>query len=457
MPRLAVYGGTFDPPGRHRRQIVRQLAECFDEVIVIPFGPRPDGDTAPIHRAVMADLCFGGVEKVTIDPTDLDRPEFTPIWRLEERYAEKGEVWLVVPAIALRGGSEGTSQVQTQWERGRFLWTHSRFIVLEQRGHPTPPGDLPPRHEILTVESYEAAAEIRRRIYENRPAAELLAPEILAYVRRYGLYRGQPPITDTDFLLERPRFRLVADERNPEAMRIADLIQPFVSDTPDMIVVLGGDGTMLRAIREHWRKRLPFYGLNTGHLGFLLNPASTLPFWRRRMRLYQLPLLDVDVVRPDGSLSDGMFAFNDAWVERVTGQTAWLQLSVNGEVRIPKLVADGLLVSTAAGSTSYARAMGATPVPLNMPAMIVVGSNVLKPESWGSMVLPLGSGEVELVTLDPSKRPLRGFVDGEEQGPVQSMRVRASRIAAVEIAFMPESNPVRKLLDSQLGSVGPVV
>ena len=49
-----------------------------------------------------------------------------------------------------------------------------------------------------------------------------------------------------------------------------------------LIVVLGGDGTMLRAIREHWRRRVPFYGINTGHMGFLLNDAAADQLHRPR-------------------------------------------------------------------------------------------------------------------------------------------------------------------------------
>ena len=60
--RLALFGGSFNPPGLHHRQIAETLARHFDEVIVIPCGPRPDkpitNDVEPIHRAALADLTF---------------------------------------------------------------------------------------------------------------------------------------------------------------------------------------------------------------------------------------------------------------------------------------------------------------------------------------------------------------------------------------------------------------
>ena len=98
-------------------------------------------------------------------------------------------------------------------------------------------------------------------------------------------------------------------------------------------------------------------------------------------------------------------AFNDAWVERASGQTAWIQVKVNGQERLAQLVADGALVATAAGSTSYARAMGGPPLPLNTPALLLVGSNVLKPKMWQPVVLPPESS-IELTNLEPARRPI---------------------------------------------------
>jgi NAD kinase len=209
---------------------------------------------------------------------------------------------------------------------------------------------------------------------------------------------------------------------------------------------------MLHAIREHWRKRVPFYGINTGHLGFLLNnnaDATDVPggadFWKRDLLVFQLPLLHVESTSLSGQVTT-RHAFNDAWVERASGQTAWVQLKVNGEVRLAKVVADGMLVGTAAGSTSYARAMGGAPIPFDTPVLQLVGSNVLSPGYWRSATLPIES-VVEMTTLDPQKRPLQAYVDGVSQGEVSSMRVRVSNTAAAELAFVPPYDPTTKLLD----------
>jgi NAD kinase len=247
-----------------------------------------------------------------------------------------------------------------------------------------------------------------------------------------------------------------------------------------VILVIGGDGTMLHAIREHWRRRLPFYGINTGHMGFLLNdqdlchsersecrserseesraasealrcaPGDIAEFAHTDLVVAHMPLLYVETEDVAGQRHTAL-AFNDAWVERETGQTAWIEVKVNGEVRLPKLVADGALVATAAGSTAYAHAMGATPVPLGSPVLTLVGSNVLRPHLWRPAVLPL-TAEVELRSLDPKKRPLHGYIDGVSQGIIRSLLARVSHIAAAELLFHPRHDPAVKLARIQFPS-----
>lgn len=249
------------------------------------------------------------------------------------------------------------------------------------------------------------------------------------------------------FQLKQQKLRLFFDTEKSEAEQLAGQLTRYESDDPELIVVIGGDGTMLRAIRQHWQDRLPMLGLNTGHLGFLLNEPTALDFWHRDLRRYQLPLLDIQMRCQDG-VSKQELAFNDCWLERETGQTAWIEVTINNVVRMKKVVADGMLVATAAGSTSYARAMGATPLPFHANLLTLAASNVLKPEFWRPAVLPLDT-QIRLRNLDPDKRPLRCFVDGIAQGSVEEMTVQVSASAAVQLLFMPEYDPVAKLAVTQ--------
>jgi NAD kinase len=199
--------------------------------------------------------------------------------------------------------------------------------------------------------------------------------------------------------------------------------------------------------------RLPFVGLNGGTLGFLMNESLPDQLDGTELLLYRMPMLRVDTEATDGARSSSL-ACGDAWVERDSGQAAWLNVAVDGRVQVAKVVGDGLLVATPAGSSSYARAMGATPVPLTAPVLTLAGSNVFRPRFWRPITLPEGS-TVTISSLKPDnapgyndKRPIRGFVDGRATGTVKWMHIRVSTVAAVELAFTPEFDLAGRVLQS---------
>jgi NAD+ kinase len=461
---IVVFGGSFNPPGLHHRRIAEALARQFDEVVVVPCGPQPDkpttNDVEPIFRATLTHICFAGLPGVEVDLFDLEQATFCRPDELDRRYAHRGEVWHLVSGELLIDGGAGRSYIHREWQDGPQLWQTLRFAVAASGPTPLDPADLPPHHRLLDLSAIPGSSSlIREKIFRREPFAYLVTPEVAAYIDRYGLYRGRVPSRVTRLDLPEPRWRLVADERNAKAMALAAELRRLgggkgdqSSDgRPNAVLVCGGDGTMLHAIRHHWQLRAPFFGVNAGHLGFLLNRAEDVlatPAFHRQLLLRQMPLLYVETQEtPDGPWKSAL-AFNDAWVERATSQTAWIEVSVGGQVRLPKLVCDGALFSTASGSTAYARSMGATPLLADTPAWLLVGSNVMHPSNWQSALLGIEQ-QVELRGLDGIKRPLNAYVDGISQGPVHALRARVSRIAAVELAFLPSHDMAEKIAQIQ--------
>ncbi|MFO0936582.1 MAG: NAD(+)/NADH kinase [Gemmataceae bacterium] len=456
MPTVALYTGPFDPPVRHHRRVAELLSQRYETVLIVPGGPRAGSCKTPfsptIHRATMSDLNFRGLDNTTIDLDDLEYDRFTPHHEIESRMQAQGKkVSFVVSTELIRDGGSGESFIHREWQHGERLWAESHFTILHEAGEPIDRADCPRNVELIQIDPHLRSESVRSMLTHDEVTEGYLYPPVEAYIRRQGLYRDVTMARRPPFRLNGPRLGLFVDERNAEARALAKTLQPYVSDDPEVIVSLGGDGTMLRAIRSHWRDRLPFFGINAGGQGFLLNGRTPNYFWTHDLLLYHLPLLHVETEFRDGRTVQSL-AFNDAWVERSTGQTAWLRVHVNGVERVPKLVGDGLLVATAAGSSSYARAMGATPVPMNTDVLILAGSNVYLPTFWRPALLPTDS-IIEIETLDANRRPLRAAIDGyEETDPVRKMTVRVSRTAAAEIAFLPEHDPVAKLAFMQFPS-----
>lgn len=442
MRRIAILGGSFNPPGLHHVALVEALAGRFDEVRVVPCGPRPDKPAVallpPVYRAAMADLAFGRIAGVVVDLFDLELPRFTTHWQLHERFGSLGELWLVVGADWIEAGGSKGSVIQRQWHEGERLWREANFLVLSRPGHPIAQADLPPHCEVLELKIEGSSTLIRERLARGEEIASLVPPALSGYIERYGLYRAPlPGVRAHDSLRDWP-FAMLGDRSRPEVARLSDQLASrcVPAHEADFLAVLGGDGAMLRSIREHWRQRRPFFGINLGHLGFLMNDPKTAlaAGWPPpQVVLWQLPMLYLEVERADGQWVSA-YGFNDAWLERSSSQSAWLEVRVNGVTRIEKLVGDGALVATAAGSTAYARSMGASPLLADTPSWLLVGSNVMEPVSWRSALLGMDS-EVELRVLSSDSRPVEAFVDGHSLGQVLGMRARISRSASVELAF----------------------
>jgi NAD+ kinase len=463
MPaKIAVFGGSFNPPGTHHRRVAEALVPHFDKIVVLPCGPRPDkpttNDTDPSHRAALADIAFRDLPKVEVDLFDLELASFTTNDQFEARYGSLGEVWHVIGSDLAVGGREGKSAIQTLWDRGGEMWRDLNFCVVQHSGHQLCAQDLPPKHMLVHLPEAGPAAsvDIRERIFKRQPYGELVIPDVASYIERYGLYRGRIPARRTRWRLEEPRLVIVADERNARAAALAQEYRKWEDhEDPNCVLVLGGDGTMLHAIRQNWRRRVPFLGLNQGHLGFLLNEpdallADVLPSADLIVR--QMPMLFIEVISADGSQRSEL-GFNDAWIERSTSQSAWLEVCVNGQQRIEKLVADGALVCTAAGSTAYARSMGVAPLLADTPGWILVGSNVMIPTGWKSALLA-PEATVSLRSIGGEKRPLAAFVDGRPMGPAVAFNVRQSRIATVELGFAIQHDMSEKISRVQFPAGG---
>lgn len=457
--RIALFGGSFNPPGMHHRLVVERLLQSFERVVIIPCGFRPDKETTndvePIHRAVMADLAFGDLPGAEVVLDDLEQGIFTRTHQLDQIYREQGEVWHVVGGDLIKEGKDRRSVIQREWQKGPQVWQDCNFAVVARPGYRYSQDDLPPHNQMMTPIVEGSSSEIRQRAFNHLPYGDLVTARVAQYIERYALYRGRPPYHSARFSLEEPRPFVFCDTQNSRACELARGLDSFPS--PNCILVLGGDGTMLRAIREHWRLRLPFIGINLGHYGFKLNEDDGSIIDGDQVRLQDLvirnlPLLYVQTSDSQGSVTDHL-AFNDVWIERQGGQTAWIEVAVDKVVRLHKLVGDGVLIATAAGSTAYASAMGASALPVDAPVLIMAGSNVFSPAGWKVANLPL-EADIELRGLDTGKRPLDGFVDGEPLGEVVRLCARISRTASAEVAFVPTYDIAEKLTRIQFPEGG---
>ena len=374
-------------------------------------------------------------------------------YRFDEHYADRGEVWHVVSADFIIGGPERHERDSDEVgeRRGAVEDRPVRRAAPRRPRRPTK-ADLPPiaearRHRRPHAHRRHPPARLRGRRGRGRTSPD----GVDAYIRRYRLFTGIPSPRETRIRARRP----AADDRRrreqPEGPRTRRSDSGRSNrPTRHSILVLGGDGTMLATIRKHWRRRLPFLGLNAGTLGFLMN--EELPEDSRRHGTGRLPHADA------ARRYDRAGRHDDArrWPIATRGSSATAarprgcEIDVDGRTQVPKVVGRRACSSRRRrGRSAYARAMGATPVPLTAPVLTLAGSNVFRPRFWKPVALP-ETATVRITNLDDDAASGRcaRFLDGHLAGLVTAMEVRVSSVAAVELAFTPQFDLSERLLRS---------
>lgn len=246
---------------------------------------------------------------------------------------------------------------------------------------------------------------------------------------------------------------LRADPHNPKAQALRALLEPRLDPArlpADLCLVLGGDGTLLRAIRELGAGPL-YLGLNCGHLGFMLNEpgeVDTLPERLHQVERWQrseIPRLRALASGADGEVE--ALALNDVYLERASGQSAHLRVLVDGQRVVERMVCDGVIASTALGSTAYALAAGGVACHYLLPLVQVVPINPHAPRLQ-PIALPARS-VIEVEVLDAHRRPVKAVADGQDLCQVERVRVQDAA-SGVRLAWLAGHDPtgalIRKLL-----------
>jgi NAD+ kinase len=121
---------------------------------------------------------------------------------------------------------------------------------------------------------------------------------------------------------------------------------------------------------------------------------------------------------------------------------------VNGSVKVEELVCDGILVSTAAGSTAYNLSVHGPILPLGTEAIALTPISPFRPRRWRGAVLP-SSVRIRLEVLDCDKRPVSATADAEEVRNVVSVDVYEEKTVRLKLLFDPDHSLEDRILDEQ--------
>ena len=182
----------------------------------------------------------------------------------------------------------------------------------------------------------------------------------------------------------------------------------------DVILVLGGDGFMLQTLKKFYKYKKPFYGVNTGNYGFLMNkfsPKNTIKnlFTSDKIKISPLEM----IVKNTQGVTKRFIAINEVSILRQSRQAASLSIKNGSVYVIKKLISDGVLVSTPAGSTAYNLSVHGPILSLNSKKLSVAPISAFRPRRWKGKVLSEKS-IITIKNLNSQKRPISAVADNTE-------------------------------------------
>lgn len=230
------------------------------------------------------------------------------------------------------------------------------------------------------------------------------------------------------------------------------LLEKYSAVSPqkaDVLVVLGGDGYMLSSIHKYGHLQKPMFGMKLGRVGFLMNRYSDKKLLERIEAAGPVDLKPLKMVATDarGKQTEAL-AINEVSLWRKTNQAAHLRISINDIVRIPELMADGVLLSTAAGSTAYNLSAHGPILPLGTEALALTPISPFRPRRWRGAVLP-NKTRVTVEVLNHKKRPVNATADSDEVHNVLRVDMHLNHDISYRLLFDPDHTLEERVLNEQ--------
>jgi len=256
--------------------------------------------------------------------------------------------------------------------------------------------------------------------------------------------------SDPETVVEKIAF---VASNTPEAedglKRLSGRYGNVVPEEADVIVALGGDGLMLQTLHRFMDAHIPIYGMNRGSVGFLMNEyrEEGLPERLSRAKSNMIHPLRMRATLKDGSSAKAL-AINEVSLYRLTHQAARLRVSVDGEIRLEELVADGVLVATPAGSTAYNLSVHGPILPINASLLALTPISPFRPRRWRGALLP-SSARVSIEVLEPEKRPVSAVADHTEFRNIFKAEIAEERGIGLRLMFDPGHELDERVLREQ--------
>ena len=218
----------------------------------------------------------------------------------------------------------------------------------------------------------------------------------------------------------------------------------------NIIIVLGGDGFMLQTLKKYYKFKKPFYGINSGNYGFLMNKFSNKNFLKNLKSSKNIKINPLQMtVRTKNNNIKKSIAINEVSILRQSKQASSISITLNKKNIIKNLISDGVLVSTPAGSTAYNLSAHGPILNLDSNKLAITPISPFRPRRWKGTIIS-DKSKIVIKNIDVTKRPISAVADNIEVRSVKTIIIKVNKKIFFELLYDKNNSLYKKIKIEQV-------
>jgi NAD+ kinase len=246
----------------------------------------------------------------------------------------------------------------------------------------------------------------------------------------------------------------IISDKNKKSLNMKILLTKEINNHQfkqnNLVIVIGGDGFMLETLKKNKNSKKQFYGINSGNYGFLMNKYSPKNIIKNlsKTNMISISPLEMTVKNKKNQIKKSL-AINEVSVLRQSRQTASISIMHGSKKIIKKLVSDGVLVSTPAGSTAYNLSVHGPILSLNSKKLSIAPISPFRPRKWKGKIVS-DKLKIIITNLNPSKRPISAVADNLEVRNAKSITIKTNNKIKFNLLYDKNRSLQKKIKIEQL-------
>jgi len=215
------------------------------------------------------------------------------------------------------------------------------------------------------------------------------------------------------------------------------------------VIVIGGDGFMLKTLKKNKKTKKIFYGINSGNYGFLMNKFSKKNLIKNIQKSNMISISPLEMVVKTRNRIRRCLAINEVSILRQSRQAANLSIKNKSNFIIKKLVSDGVLVSTPAGSTAYNLSVHGPILDLNSKKISIAPISAFRPRRWKGKIVS-DKSKITIKNLNPKKRPISAVADNIEVRNAKKITIKTNNNIKFKLLYDKNRSLQKKIKIEQI-------